>query len=97
MTPAIAPAQIVVEYDFQCFCGAPIGTTKKIVTCANCGKVLGIRRSKRQHWKIVPPPRPHRRLQLEDLKSLAIRIALYLLLSGCVYDLGKYVYGLVDN
>lgn len=40
MTPATARA-IVVEYHFQCFCGAPIVTTEKTVTCASCGETLG--------------------------------------------------------
>jgi hypothetical protein len=40
MTPATAPA-IVVEYHFRCFCGAPIVTTEKTVTCATCGETLG--------------------------------------------------------
>ncbi len=33
--------EIVVEYHFQCFCGAPIATIKKTVTCTNCGETLG--------------------------------------------------------
>jgi hypothetical protein len=40
MTPAGARA-IVVEYRFRCFCGAPIVTTEKTVTCASCGETLG--------------------------------------------------------
>ena len=40
----ISPPEImesVVEYRFYCFCGAPIVTTEKIVTCANCGESYG--------------------------------------------------------
>jgi hypothetical protein len=33
--------EIVVEYHFQCFCGAPILTVEKTVTCTNCGETLG--------------------------------------------------------
>ena len=79
MTPAIE-SETIVEYEFRCFCGAPIVTTEKKVTCANCGKELGIRRSRRQHWKIAPPQRPHRKLQVEDLGVLMNRIVPYLLL-----------------
>jgi len=39
MTPATARA-IVVEYRFRCFCGAPIVTTEKTVTCVSCGQTL---------------------------------------------------------
>jgi hypothetical protein len=48
MTLAMA-SDIVVEYDLQCFCGALIVTTEKTVTCANCGRVLGVRRVKKRH------------------------------------------------
>jgi len=75
------------EYELQCFCGAEIVTTEKTVTCASCGETLGIHRVKKQHWKIAPLPRPHRRLQPPDLRKLAIRISLYLLLAYYVYDL----------
>ena len=40
MAPAVA-RKIVVEYHFQCFCGAPIVTTEKTVTCPSCGDTLG--------------------------------------------------------
>jgi hypothetical protein len=40
MKPAVAQ-QIVVEYHFRCFCGAPIVTTEKTVTCLSCGDTLG--------------------------------------------------------
>ena len=97
MTPAIEPED-VVEYELRCFCRAPIVTAEKTVSCANCGKVLGIRRVKRQHWKIRPPQRPHRKLQVEDLRELMNRIALYAVLLGfgllCVYYLGQYLLGL---
>lgn len=33
--------EIVVEYRFHCFCGAPIVTIEKTVTCATCGETLG--------------------------------------------------------
>ena len=94
MKPAIAP-EIVAEYRFLCFCGDPITTTEKTVTCANCGKELSIRRFKRQHWKIAPPRRPHRNLQVEDLAGLVNRIMPTLLLGfyllcGC-YLLAQYV------
>jgi hypothetical protein len=99
MTPAIAP-QTAVEYHFRCFCGATIVATEKTVTCANCGKELRIRRFKRQHWKIAPPQRPHRKLQVEDLSALMNRIVPYLLLLGfcllCVYYLEEYVLGLAE-
>jgi hypothetical protein len=88
MRPDIAPG-IVGKYRFQCFCGACIATTEKTVTCANCGKALGIHRvrSQRVRWKTLPLRAPYRRLQPGDLKELAIRIALYLLLAYYVYDL----------
>jgi hypothetical protein len=49
MTPALG---VVVEYHVRCFCGAFIVGTKKTVTCAHCGQILGIRRVKRRrpHW-----------------------------------------------
>jgi hypothetical protein len=75
MTPAIASG-VVVEYRFQCFCGAPIVATAKTLTCANCGESLLIRRFKRQHWKIAPPALPHRRLLLSDLPDIGMRILL---------------------
>lgn len=96
MTPAIA-SEIVVEYHFRCFCGASNVTTEKTLTCAHCGAVLGIRRVRRQHWKIIPPQRPHRRLQVRDLTQLAIRIAIYLLLGylacSIVYSVCRAVAG----
>jgi hypothetical protein len=97
MKPAIA-SEITVEYRFLCFCGDPITATEKTVTCANCAKELGIRRFKRQHWKIAPPRRPHRNLQVEDLGALVNRIIATLLLGfyllcGC-YLLGQYLLGL---
>jgi hypothetical protein len=96
MTPEVA-SETVVGYDFQCFCGAPILTTEKKVTCANCGKELGIRRSRRQHWKIAPPQRPYRKLRVEDLGVLMNRVVPYLF-GGfcllCVYYLGQYLLGL---
>ena len=94
MRPAIA-SDIVVEYRFLCFCGDPIITSEKTLTCANCGKELGIRRFKRQHWKIAPPQRPHRKLQVEDLGVLVNRIVPYLLLGfslfSAFYLLGQYL------
>lgn len=97
MKPTIA-SENVVEYRFLCFCGDPITATEKIVTCSNCGKKLGIRRFKRQHWKIAPPPRPHRNLQVEDLEGLVNRIMptvllVFSLLCGC-YLIGQYLLGL---
>lgn len=97
MTPAPSAAEIIVEYEFHCFCGAPIATTGKTVTCSSCGSVLGIRRSRRQHWKIHSLVRPYRRLQVSDLKFLAIRITLYLLSAYLVYDLGRYLYGFMGD
>ncbi len=42
-----------VEYDFRCFCGTPIVTTEKTVTCTNCGRTFGIRRvGKRTRWRV---------------------------------------------
>jgi hypothetical protein len=99
MKPALASGT-VVEYHFQCFCGTPIVATEKTVTCANCGKTLGIRRSRkhtRRRWYTFPLREPHRKLQLEDLEELAILIFVYLLLGFCVYDLGSYVYDLANN
>ncbi|MGC1453312.1 MAG: dual specificity protein phosphatase [Candidatus Sulfotelmatobacter sp.] len=75
-------AEIVVEYHFRCFCGATIAATENEVTCATCGKELAIRRFKRQHWKIAPPQRPYRKLQVEDLGVLMNRILSFLLLLG---------------
>jgi len=97
MRPAMSAAEIVVEYNFHCFCGAPVATTEKTVKCSSCGSVLGIRRFKRQHWKIASLLRPDRRLQREQFKVLAIRIVLYLLLAYCVYDLACYVYDMVNS
>jgi hypothetical protein len=37
----MTPVPIVVEYRFRCFCGAPIVTTEKTVTCTSCGETLG--------------------------------------------------------
>jgi len=96
MTPVRAPG-IAVEYRFQCFCGAPIVATEKTAKCAKCGGTLGIRRVKRQHWKIAPPELPHRKLQASDLQTLAIRIAGSLLWVYGVYVLGQYVYELVNS
>jgi hypothetical protein len=97
MTPVI-DSEDVVGYELRCFCGSPIVTTEKTVTCADCGMVLGIRRvGRRQHWKIAPPQRPYRKLQVEDLESLMNRIVPYLLLGFsllCLYYLGQYVLGL---
>jgi hypothetical protein len=99
MKPAIA-LETVVEYRFLCFCGDPITATEKTVTCANCGKELRIRRFKRQHWKIAPPQRPHRNLQVEDLGALVNRVIptlllVFSLLCGC-YLLGQYLSGPVE-
>jgi hypothetical protein len=96
MKPAIA-SETVVEYHFRCFCGAPIVATKKTVTCANCGETLRV--SRRQHWNMssLRGPRPHRKLQVEDLGALMNRIVPYFLLGFCllcVYYLGLYVLGL---
>lgn len=93
MTPAMT-SEDVVEYQFQCFCGAPIVTTEKTVTCANCGESLGIRRvrSRRHRRKVSPHRLPQRKLRLEDLEDLAIRVGVYLLLAYSLYDLGSYIY-----
>lgn len=85
MTSAIA-TEVIVEYHFRCFCGAPIIATEKRATCANCGETLGIRRVKRQHRKIAPAEVPHRSLQPADLQTLAIRLFLYLLLGYYLFD-----------
>lgn len=93
MTPAVTSKE-VVEYHFQCFCGAPIVTTEKTATCANCGESLGIRRvrSHRHRRKASPHRLPQRKLRLEDLEDLAIRIGVYLLLAYSLYDLGSWIY-----
>jgi hypothetical protein len=96
MTPTV-PSDIIVEYRFRCFCGAPIVATEKALTCANCGASLGIRRFKRQHWKIAPRPLPHRRLQFADLHDLAIRILFFLSFAGCLYVLGNFLSDLVSS
>jgi len=96
MTSAI-PSGSVVEYAFRCFCGTPIVTTEKTVICARCGQGLGIRRVKRQHWKIAPPQVPHRRLRLDDLGELATRIAICLGAAACVYVLGQYFYDFLNG
>jgi hypothetical protein len=95
MTPLIA-RETVVEYHFQCFCGAPIVATEKMTRCANCGETLGIRRVRRQHWKIAPRQH-HGRLQPADLRELAIRIFLFLLFGSGVYLLGQWVYDLLSS
>jgi len=49
---------------------------------------------KRQHWRIAPPQRPWRKLQVEDLGALMNRIGYYLLLGFgllFVYYIGQYV------
>jgi hypothetical protein len=82
------PSETVVEYDFQCFCGTPIVTTEKTVTCTNCGKTFGIRRvGKRTHqrWNIAPQGQSV--WQLGDLKKLAIYTALGVLLLCWLYEL----------
>ena len=97
MTPALEPED-VVEYELRCFRRAPIVTTEKTASCANCGKVLGIRRVKRQHWKIAPHQRPWRKLRVEDLGALMNHIGYYLLLGFgllYVYYLGVLL-GLVE-
>jgi hypothetical protein len=99
MTTATEPGS-VIEYEFQCFCGAPIVTTEKTVSCAGCGKILGIRRvGRRQHWKIAPPPRPYRNLRVEDLGLLIDHSVYYLLLGGCLlwmYYLALYLLGIAE-
>lgn len=99
MTMAIE-AENAVEYEFRCFCGTPIVTSEKTVSCADCGKTFGIRRvGRRQHWKIAPPERPYRKLRLEDFELLANAIVSYLLLVFCficLYYLGPYLLGTAE-
>jgi hypothetical protein len=95
MTPSIA-RETVVEYHFQCFCGAPIVAAEKTTKCPNCGETLGIRRVKRQHWKIAPRHN-HGRLQPAGLREFAIRTFLFLLLGSCLYLLGQWVYDLLSS
>lgn len=96
MRPVRTPG-ITVEYRFRCFCGAPIVATGKTANCPSCGEALGIRRFKRQHWKIAPPILPRRKLRGSDLQSLAIQIAASLLWGYGVYVLGQYVYELIST
>jgi len=87
MTPALA-SQIAVEYSFRCFCGATIQTAEKKTTCASCGTVLGIRRVRsRRNSRTASGRIPHRSLQLDDLKVVAVRTAFYLLCGYYIYDL----------
>jgi hypothetical protein len=99
MKPAVA-LETIVEYRFLCFCGDLITATEKTVTCANCGKEIGIRRLKRQHWKIAPPRRPQRNLQVQDLGALMNRVIPTLLLCASLlcacYLLGQYLLGLAE-
>jgi hypothetical protein len=78
------------EHELQCLCGARVVSTARLLTCPNCGSALGVRRVKRQHWKIAPPVVPYRKLELHDLVVPAVRIC------GCVF-LGFYLYGLVNG
>jgi hypothetical protein len=87
MTPAIASH---LHYRFHCFCGARIAATEKTAACASCGRAFEIRRTgKRTHWRVTTSG--HRRLRRgllpSDLKAMAIRISLYLLLGYCAYEL----------
>jgi hypothetical protein len=74
-------------------------TTEKAVSCANCGRSLGIRRvrSARHRRKTSPRLGPRRKLQLEDLKDVVILIGVYFLLAYSLYDLGAYIYDAVAS
>jgi hypothetical protein len=75
MTP-----EIVVEYHFQCFCGAPIVTIEKMVTCTICGEALGyyastlpvrrIERHKQQPGSSIGSARNTRRSAPEGYQTL---------------------------
>jgi hypothetical protein len=41
---------------FQCPCGANIVTTKKTVTCANCGKAMEVHRARTRRQRRNPEP-----------------------------------------
>ncbi len=76
-----------VEYDFQCFCGTPIVTTEKTMTCTNCGRTFEIRRvGKRTRWR-VNTAQP---IGVQDVLELVERPVVFitlLLLLLCWYDL----------
>jgi hypothetical protein len=91
MTQEIA-SEIVCEYDFQCFCGTPVVTTDKTVTCTNCGRTFEIRRVEKrthqrrkcalQNWNTAT------RIGAQDVLQLVERPMIYTMLySLLLYDL----------
>ena len=87
MTPEMA-LETVVEYHFECFCGAAIVASEKRVTCTNCGRNFGIRRiGKRTHqrWNIASQGQSV--WQLGDLSKLAIYAVLSVLFLCGLYKL----------
>jgi len=92
-------SEVLVEYDFGCcFCGTPIVTTGKTVTCANCGKTLKIARvgTHGQYWKATPSLDGQDTLkqgEAGDPVSIMASLLLAVYLYGVVC-LGQYVFGL---
>lgn len=80
-----------VEYDFQCFCGTPIVTSEKTVTCANCGRTFGIRRvGKRAHWHVNIAQPIGVQYVLELVERPVVFVTLLLLLLYWLYELAWF-------
>jgi hypothetical protein len=94
MTPKVA-SETVVEYDFRCFCGAPIIATEKTADCNSCGRIFEIRRIRRhthQPWKrthrwYTPPRIGVAQDVLQLVEKPIIYFILYSLLLYDLYDL----------
>jgi Fe2+ or Zn2+ uptake regulation protein len=87
-------SEIVSEcgYDFQCLCGARIGTIEevtgaKVVMCANCGKTVEIGLRREQVWNLASHRETWGGLQAEDVKKLLPYMLLFSLLLYDLYDL----------
>jgi hypothetical protein len=81
-------SETVVEYDFRCFCGTPIVTTEKTMTCTNCGRTFEIRRvGKRTHWRVNTAQSIGVQDVLELVGRPVVFITLLLLLLCWLYDL----------
>ena len=89
MTPEMA-LETVVEYHFECFCGAAIVASEKTVTCTNCGRNFGIRRiGKRTHQRrnTAPHLQGQSVWKLGDLSNLAIYAVVCVLFLFWLYEL----------
>jgi hypothetical protein len=88
MTLEITP-KIVSEYQFRCFCGAPVVTTHKTAAiCPNCDTAFELRRVRKrasQGWDTASSVSPQDMLQL--VKKPVVYTALYFLLLYDLWDL----------